>query len=88
MMCHEPMREPNTPFDRIIRKPELLAITGVSAATIYRWIAEGSFPRPVRLGSNSSGWRASHVQDWLDSRMPVGRGAPDATGDHDSRTAL
>jgi prophage regulatory protein len=55
----------------MIRLPELLEITGVSAATIWRWAKEGTFPAPVKLGPNSVGWRASVVRDWIDSRQPV-----------------
>lgn len=58
-------------MDRIIRKPEVLEITGVSTATIYRWVAEGNFPAPVRLGPNSCGWRQSQVEEWIESREPV-----------------
>lgn len=58
-------------LDRIIRKPELLRITGVSIATVYRWVGDGSFPAPVKLGPNSTGWRESAVREWLDSREPV-----------------
>ena len=72
-------------MDRIIRKPELLEITGVSIASIYRWVGEGRFPAPVRLGPNSSGWRESEVEAWLETREPVqavGATAPsDSAGD-------
>jgi prophage regulatory protein len=64
-------------LDPIIRKSELLAITGVSIATVYRWIGAGEFPPPVKLGSNSVGWRESEVREWLESRERVG--SPTAT---------
>ncbi len=58
-------------LDRIIRKPELLQITGVSIASVYRWVANGTFPSPVKLGSNSVGWRETEIRDWLDNRDRV-----------------
>ncbi len=65
--------------DRIIRKAELLEITGLSSASLYRRMKEGDLPLPVRLGPNSVGWRASEVQEWLDSRerieLPTAEGA-------------
>jgi prophage regulatory protein len=70
-------------MDRIIRKPELLQITGVSSATVYRWIGEKSFPAPVRLGPNSTGWRESEVEEWLESRQPVQGVAATAPSDSD-----
>lgn len=54
-------------LDRIIRLPELLRITGLSTASVYRQMADGHFPRPVRLGKNAVGWRASAVFAWLES---------------------
>lgn len=59
-------------MDRIIRKPELLQITGVSIATIYRWISDDLFPAPLKLGPNATGWRESAVREWLESRVTVG----------------
>jgi prophage regulatory protein len=58
-------------LDRIIRLPELLRITGLSTASVYRKIAENGFPRPVRLGKNAVGWRAQSVVSWLESLEEV-----------------
>lgn len=58
-------------MDRFIRRAEILEITGLSPATIYRWIAKGNFPAPRQLGPNSVGWRASAVEEWIDSREPA-----------------
>lgn len=61
----------NEPLDRIIRMPELVQITGLSAASVYRAIAQGRFPRPVALSAQARGWRVSDVQSWLDGLGPV-----------------
>jgi prophage regulatory protein len=58
-------------IDRMLRIAEVLRITGVSTATLYRWVKDGTFPAPVKLGPNSVAWRASVVRDWIDSRQPV-----------------
>jgi prophage regulatory protein len=54
--------------DRIIRRAELLRITGVSVASIYRWVGSGTFPAPMKLGPNATGWLESEVVAWLESR--------------------
>ena len=66
------MRASPLGLDRVIRKPELLEILGVSSASLHRWIADGRFPRAIKLGPNSVGWRVSEVQDWLATREPAG----------------
>lgn len=60
------MREP----DRIIRLKTVLARTGLSRSTLYRKIAEGTFPRRVRISANGAGWHESDINRWVAS--PVG----------------
>lgn len=57
--------------ERILRLPELLEVTGLSTSSVYRMMAEKKFPRPVRLGRNSVGWRSTSVQEWVTSRPEV-----------------
>jgi prophage regulatory protein len=59
-------------LDRILRLPKVVEVTGLSVATLYRRIDEKTFPRPVRLGKNSVGWRQSAVQAWLGNLEEVG----------------
>lgn len=56
--------------DRILRRPEVQSRTGLSRSTIYAMIAEGSFPRPVRLGKRAVGWSDAAISEWLHSRKP------------------
>ncbi|MEZ8743400.1 MULTISPECIES: helix-turn-helix transcriptional regulator [unclassified Vibrio] len=47
----------------IIRLPEVMRITGLSRPTIYRRIAEGTFPKRVSLGERAVGFDP-HQQFW------------------------
>jgi prophage regulatory protein len=58
-------------LDRILRTAEILQVTGVSNATIWRWIKTGSFPAPLKLGPQAVGWRESALREWLESREPA-----------------
>jgi len=53
---------------RIMRKPELLALIGLSDATIWRLEKAGRFPRRIQLGGNSVGWFNTDIDAWMDSR--------------------
>ena len=53
---------------RIIRERELVELLQVSGMTIWRWEKRGCFPRRLKLGANSVGWRYDQVRQWLDSR--------------------
>ena len=46
-------------------RQELQKLFKVSPATIYRWIKEGNFPKPVRLGANMVRWKVSDIEAWV-----------------------
>lgn len=54
-------------MDRLLRRPDVQNVTGLSRSTLYAMIAEGTFPKPVRLGKRAVGWRASDIAAWLES---------------------
>lgn len=55
------MRQP----DRIIRMDTVLARTGLSRSTIYRKIAEGTFPTQLKISTNGAGWKESDINRWV-----------------------
>ena len=50
---------------RIVRMDEVSKLTGLSRATIYKKVKDGSFPPPIRLGTRAVGWRMSDIVTWL-----------------------
>jgi prophage regulatory protein len=50
---------------RVLRKAEVLRITGLSASTIARLEERGKFPGRLRLGSHAVGWRAEEIEEWI-----------------------
>ncbi len=55
--------------DRIIRIKTVLDRTGLSRSTLYRKISIGAFPRQLKLGEHSAGWRESSVNEWIRNPM-------------------
>lgn len=47
--------------ERIIRLRTVLDRTGLSRSTLYRKIAEGTFPRQVPISVNGAGWHESAI---------------------------
>ncbi|MCP4192807.1 MAG: AlpA family transcriptional regulator [Planctomycetaceae bacterium] len=54
--------------ERILRRPEVETLTGLSRSTIYAMMDTELFPRPVRLGKRAVGWSESTIQQWLADR--------------------
>lgn len=55
------MRQP----DRIIRMDTVRDRTGLSRSTIYRKIADGTFPPQIKISINGAGWRESDIDRWV-----------------------
>lgn len=54
---------------RIIRLKEVMDSTGLARSTVYKYIGEGSFPKPIGLGDRCVGWLESEVQEWILARI-------------------
>lgn len=54
---------------RLIRLPEVRHRVGLGRSTIYRWVAEGRFPRPVQLGGYVVAWAEDDIEAWISTRL-------------------
>ena len=66
-------------MNRLLRRPEVESITGLSRASIYAKMQKGEFPAPVRLGTNSVAWRAADIAQWIDALPPARLGRSSRT---------
>lgn len=61
--------------DRLIRMPELLRLTGLRRATVYKRLKDDqTFPRPVPLSASTArgapvAFVLSEVQEWIEARI-------------------
>jgi prophage regulatory protein len=53
-------------LDPLLRLAKVKENTGLSRSTIYRMMDAKQFPRPLRLGPCSVGWRTSAIVQWVD----------------------
>ena len=66
------------PLDRLLRRAKVLDVTALSTSGLYAAMAEGRFPRPLRIGRNAVAWRESEVRAWMDGQP---RAEPTGSGD-------
>jgi len=57
------------PSTRLIRLKEVQNRVGLGRSTIYRWMAQGNFPKPVRLGGHAVAWVLADIDHWVSQRM-------------------
>jgi prophage regulatory protein len=54
--------------DACLRIAMVMAITGLSAPTLYREISQGRFPRPIKITAGARAWKLSEIMDWINTR--------------------
>lgn len=53
---------------RLIRERECRHLTGLCRTARFQLQRKGLFPRPVKIGERSTGYRASDIRRWLEER--------------------
>jgi prophage regulatory protein len=61
--------------DRLLRMRDLVELTALSRATIYREMEAGNFPLPIRIGKNNR-WPLADILDFIEARKSA-RGGSD-----------
>ena len=57
----------------ILRRRQVEQRTGLSRSTLYQYMKDGCFPKPVPLGPRAVGWLESAVSDWITMRIKIAR---------------
>lgn len=60
-------------IQRILRLPAVLQATGLARSTVYRMMAEHTFPASVKLAKRAVGWRHDDVRQWTNGRPTTSR---------------
>lgn len=60
--------DPLPQLDRLLSLRELIDLTTLSRATIYRKVSQRSFPPPLKIGQSRVAWRESDVARWMAER--------------------
>ena len=48
-----------------LREKQVLSMFPISAATLWRWVNRGHFPKPIKLSGNVTAWKTCDVQKWI-----------------------
>ena len=53
----------------LLRMPEVIQRTGLSRSTIYALVAEGKFPRQIKVSENTAAWLGHEIEAYLIARI-------------------
>lgn len=54
---------------RIMRLDEVMTVTGLRRSSVYKYMAIGTFPRPVPLSDRAVGWVSFEIEEWVKERI-------------------
>lgn len=53
---------------RLLTRPDIEALTGLTCSSIYRLMRRGEFPEPIRIGERAVRWPEAEIEAWIASR--------------------
>lgn len=56
---------------RFLRLNDVIAATGLSRSTIYKFMDEEVFPKTIPLGGRAVAWLESEIEEWMDQRLAL-----------------
>jgi prophage regulatory protein len=56
-------------YRKILRRPEVEAMTGLGRSSIYAEMAAGRLKRPVNIGLRAVGWLEQDIIEWQNERI-------------------
>ncbi|CDI01526.1 CP4-57 prophage; transcriptional acitvator of a P4-like cryptic prophage [Candidatus Competibacter denitrificans Run_A_D11] len=62
-----------SPAPVIERRHQVQERTGLTRTAIYKGMADGTFPKAIRLTDRSVGWLESEITDWINQRVAASR---------------
>lgn len=58
---------------RLIKLSEVMNMTALSRATIYRKMEAGEFPQRINLGARNVAWEEGEVHEWVEEMVANSR---------------
>jgi prophage regulatory protein len=56
-------------LQKILKRPEVEACTGLPKSSIYALMSQNKFPKPVPLRGSAVGWLQSEIERWQEKRI-------------------
>lgn len=53
------------PATGFLREKALYNFIPVSRTTLWKWVKENKFPKPIKLAAKTTVWRAEEVEKWI-----------------------
>lgn len=55
--------------ETLLRQKQVRELTGLANSTIYLYISQGRFPRPIRIGTRAVAYTRSSINRWIQEKI-------------------
>lgn len=59
---------------KIIRLPRVMDRSGMCRSGIYQGMADGTFPKSIKISGRGVGWIEEEIDAWIEERIKSSRG--------------
>ena len=54
---------------KLLKLKDVIAMTSLSKASVYRQMKDGKFPASVKIGPRSVAWVSSEIESWIEEKI-------------------
>ena len=54
---------------RLLRIDQVMELVPLAKSTIYQAVAAGKFPKPYKIGAQTSAWLECEVNEWITEKV-------------------
>ena len=47
-----------------LRIKDVMKMTGIAKSTIWLWVSESKFPKPIKLSPRITVWESNQIEEW------------------------
>ena len=56
-------------MNNFLRITDVMKKTGIAKSTIWLWVSENKFPKPIKLSPRITVWEEEKVNDWMIQKL-------------------
>ena len=56
-------------MSNFLRIVDVMKKTGIAKSTIWLWVSEGKFPKPIKLSPRITVWEEEKVNNWMKEKL-------------------
>lgn len=52
----------------LLSPKQVISRLSIPSTTLYRWISEGKFPKPIKIGDRRTAFKLTDLEKWLETK--------------------